>query len=96
MKSWYLVVSHLLFADDTLIFCDTNSEQIRHLRCISLCFEAISGLKINLAKSEIVHVGEVEDLEELASILGCRVSSLPIKYVDLPLGASYKATSIFF
>lgn len=29
-----LVMSHLLFAYVTLIFCDANSEQIRHLRCI--------------------------------------------------------------
>jgi hypothetical protein len=37
----------------------------------------------------------VEDIEELASILGCRVSSLPMKYLGLPLGASYKAISIW-
>ena len=29
-----LPISHLLFADDTLIFCGTNSEQIGYLRCI--------------------------------------------------------------
>jgi hypothetical protein len=38
-----LVVSHLLLADDTLMFCDANSEQIRHLQCIFLCFEAVLG-----------------------------------------------------
>jgi hypothetical protein len=35
-----LFVNHLLFADDTLIFCGAQAEQIRHLRCIFLCFEA--------------------------------------------------------
>jgi len=30
-----LLVYHVLFADNTLIFCDSNSEQLRHLRCIS-------------------------------------------------------------
>lgn len=29
-------------------------------------------------------------VEELASILDCRVSSLPMKYLGLSLGASYK------
>jgi hypothetical protein len=37
-----LAVYHLLFADDTLILCDANFVQLRHLRCIFLCFEAIS------------------------------------------------------
>jgi hypothetical protein len=37
----------------------------------------------------------VEDVEELASILGCRVSLLPMKYLGLPLGASSKAISIW-
>jgi len=85
-----MIVSHLLFADDTLIFCDPNVEHFRDLRCLLLCFEAVWGLKINLSKSEIVLVGDVGDVEELASILGCGVASLPIKYLGLPLGAKYK------
>jgi hypothetical protein len=42
-----------------------------------LCFEAVSGLSINLAKLELVLVGNVMSIEGLASILGCSVSSLP-------------------
>jgi hypothetical protein len=45
-----LVVNHLLFADDMLFFCGVQAEQIRHLRYIFLCFEAASGLRINLGK----------------------------------------------
>jgi hypothetical protein len=37
----------------------------------------------------------VENIAVLASLLGCRISSLPMKYLGLPLGASYKATSIW-
>jgi hypothetical protein len=90
-----MIVSHLLFPDDTLIFCEPNVEQFRDLRCLLLCFEAISGLKINLSKSEIVPVGEAGNVEELASILGCGVASLPIKYLSLPLGAKYKDSNIW-
>jgi len=88
-------VSHLLFADDTLIFCDPVVDQVRDLRCLLLCFEAVSGLRINLSKSEMVPVGEVGDVEELASILGCGVASLLIKYLGLPLGAKYKDSNIW-
>jgi hypothetical protein len=68
-----LVVSYLLFADDTLIFCEANFEHLRNLQCLFLCFEAVLGLKINLSKSEIIPIGEVDDVESLASIIGCRV-----------------------
>jgi hypothetical protein len=61
-----------------------------------LCFLAVSGLKINLSKSEIVPICEVGDVEELASILACGVASLPIKYLGLPLGAKYKDSQVNF
>jgi hypothetical protein len=88
-------ISHLLFVDDTLIFCGANPDHLRHLRCLFLCFEAVSGLKINLAKSELVLVGNVDNVDGLAGIMGCGVSSLPLKYLGLPLGASYKAKHIW-
>jgi len=90
-----MVVSHLLFAEDTLIFCEANVEHFRNLRCLFLCFEVVLGLNINLSKSEIVHVGNVGDVEVLASILGCGVSSLLMKYLGLPLGAYYKVSTIW-
>jgi len=65
-----MMVSHLLFADDTLIFCEPVIDQVRDLRCLLLCFEAVSGLRINLSKSEIVPVGAVRDVEEWQVFLG--------------------------
>ncbi|RVW72345.1 putative mitochondrial protein [Vitis vinifera] len=47
-----VVVSHLLFADDTLVFCDASKEHVEVLSWVFMWFEAISGLKINLHKSE--------------------------------------------
>lgn len=88
-------ISHLLFADDTLIFCEANGEQIQTLRAVLLCFQAISGLKVNLNKSELVPVGEVHNIQQLADFLGCKVVALPIKYLGLPLGASFKAKHIW-
>ncbi|GFZ09197.1 hypothetical protein Acr_20g0010050 [Actinidia rufa] len=42
------LVSHLMFVDDTLIFCKQNAGELACLRYILLCFQAVSGLKINL------------------------------------------------
>ena len=50
-------ISHLLFADDTIVFCEAKKEHLTHLSWILCWFEAASGLRINLAKSEIILVG---------------------------------------
>ena len=54
----------------------------------------MSGLHINLAKSELVPVGEVLNMGELVALLGCRQSSLPMTYLGLPLGAKFKDRAI--
>ena len=49
-------------------------------------FEAISGLRINLDKSELILVGSVDNLNDLALELGCKLDILPSSYLGLPLG----------
>lgn len=78
-----LSISHLLFSDDTLIFYNVDCNQIQALRAILLCFKAISGLKVNLKKSELVLVGEVRLLNLLIGLLGCEIVSLRMKYLEL-------------
>ena len=90
-----LNISHLFFADDTIVFCEASKEQLTHLSWILLWFEVASGLRINLAKSEIIPVGEVEEIQELAVELGYRVGSLPSQYLGLPLGAPNRARSMW-
>ena len=58
-------------------------------------FEAFSGLKINLNKSEIIPLGRVDNVESLASELGCRVGALPTMYLGLPLGAPHRALGVW-
>jgi len=65
------------------------------VRCTFLCFEAASGLRINLGKSKIVPIGQVEDVDYLAHIVGCRLGSLLMTCLGLPLGASFKSISIW-
>ena len=88
-------VSHLLFADDTILFCNANEEQILHIRMLLLCFQAVTGLKVNALKSEMVPIGEVPNVFVLAEILGCRVRSLPMTYLGIALGASHKSPTVW-
>ena len=88
-------VSHLLFADDTILFCDAKVEQVLHVRLLLLCFQAVTSLKVNVAKSEMVPIGEVNNVQALAEILGCRVGALPMTYLGMPLGAPHKSPSIW-
>ena len=39
----------------------------------------------------ILLMGRVENLEELALVLGCKVGMLPTTYLGLPLGAPYNS-----
>ncbi|KAG6665487.1 hypothetical protein CIPAW_02G164600 [Carya illinoinensis] len=43
----------------------------------------------------MVPVGAVSNIRSLASLLDCQVSSLPLKYLGLPLGATFKARTIW-
>ena len=43
----------------TLIFCDADLDQILILNMVLIWFEVVSGLKINLGKSELVPLGGV-------------------------------------
>ena len=59
---WYdgkIDISHLLFVDDTLIFCRVDPNHFRLFCCLFLCFEVVWILKINLAMSELAPVGNV-------------------------------------
>ena len=79
-------ITHLLFANDTLVFYRDFSEEMVHLSWILLWFEAISGLRINWEKGTVLAVGGVENLDELALELGCKTWSLSTTYLGLPLG----------
>ena len=55
----------------------------------------MTGLKVNVQKSEMVPIGEVDDVHALAEILGSRVGTLPISSLGMPLGPSYNSPSIW-
>ena len=95
MNSVGVCISHMLFANDTILICDASREQLLSIRLVLSCFQAFMGLKVNVGKSEIIPVGEVNNLDALANILHCRAGSLPMKYLGTPLGTSFKTASIW-
>ena len=53
-------------------------------------FEACFGLRINLEKGELIPMGRVDNIDDLALELGCKVGGLPSYYLGLPLGGSFQ------
>jgi len=82
-------VSHLQFADDTLILGEKSWANIRAMRAVLLLFEALSGLNVNFSKSQLVGVNVSSSwLAEAALVLNCNVGSLPFVYLGLPIGGN--------
>ena len=76
-------VSHLLFVDDTLIFCEASQDQLTYLCWLLMLFEACSGLKINMEKSKFFPMGRVSNAKVLADELGCKMGNLPTTYLGV-------------
>ena len=88
-------VLHLLFVDDTILFCDADEEQILHVWMLLLYFHAVTDLKVNTLKSEMVPIRELPNVHVLAEILGCWIGSLSMTYLGMPLRASFKSPTVW-
>lgn len=84
-----VMVSHLQFADDTLIFCPTKRKILTNIRRVLVCFQVLSGLRINFSKSAIIALGKDRGWgESMAEKLGCKLVKFPISYLGILLGAN--------
>ncbi|KAL0322560.1 UNVERIFIED_CONTAM: hypothetical protein Sangu_1875300 [Sesamum angustifolium] len=79
-------ISHLLFADDTLIFCEASLVAMQVVSNILSRFEAASGQKVNLEKSSMVLSRNVKatDKDPLVNALEIGVIEKHDKYLGLP------------
>lgn len=55
-------ITHLQYADDTILFVKPSRQNIATLKFLMFCFEEMSGMKINYQKSKVFGVG-LEDGE---------------------------------
>ncbi|XP_028052395.1 uncharacterized protein LOC114256899 [Camellia sinensis] len=91
-----LSVSHLQFADNTIIFCERDLEEVKNLKGVLRCFEVMSGLKINYHKSVVCGVGfQKEQTKKFAQTLNCLTKRMPFNFLGLPLGANPRRKNIW-
>ena len=55
------MVSHLQFPDDTIFFANSSEEELQTLKSLLLVFGQISGLKVNLDKSNLFGINLDQD-----------------------------------
>lgn len=89
-----LSIPFIHFVDDFIFMLKVDLEGMRSLRCILLILEVVTELKVNLSKSALSPIGDVSNIEELASILACDVVSLPITYLGLPFVVKLSSKTI--
>ncbi|GKV05043.1 hypothetical protein SLEP1_g17092 [Rubroshorea leprosula] len=66
-------VSHLQFADDTILFGSATEQNVWAMKGIMRSFELVSGLKVNFNKSQLLGIAVNEEwLDKMAWVLCCR------------------------
>jgi hypothetical protein len=77
------------YADDTIRIVPAERDQILHLKGLLQAFAKSTGLGVNFHKSSMLPliVPDVK-LQDLASVFGCEIASMPFTYLDLPMGTT--------
>jgi hypothetical protein len=80
------VISHLFFADDSLLFCRSNLTQWNHLSAILHLYERASGQKMNSNKMTIFFSknSAVNDKNQIQGVAGIPVDQQYDTYLGLP------------
>ncbi|KAJ4776087.1 RNA-directed DNA polymerase (reverse transcriptase)-related family protein [Rhynchospora pubera] len=74
------------YADDALLFSSAEEQAVQILKQTLLLFSNASGLRINLAKSNLVPLNLEDHMAQtIKDSLQCQLASLPITYLGLPL-----------
>lgn len=89
-------ISHLLFADDILIFVENNDTYINNLQMTLSLFERASVLKFNYSKSTISPINvPVDRGDQVVDKFGFCTHFLPVNYLGVPLGGNPNSKSFW-
>ncbi|KAA0041527.1 LINE-1 retrotransposable element ORF2 protein [Cucumis melo var. makuwa] len=89
-------LSHILSADNILLFVEDKDNFIKNLRMALSLFEKASGLKINLTKSTFFPVNvPLNRAKECASSWGISCQTSPLSYLGVPLGGNPNSKSFW-
>lgn len=81
-----LLLTHLCFADDLMVFTDGTKRSIEGVLQVFSEFAAMSGLNISLEKSTLFIAGVSEENErDILSCFPLASGTLPVRYLGLPL-----------
>ena len=82
-------VNILQYADDTIFFGEASMENVKSVKAMLRCFEMVSGLRINFAKSQFGAIGKSEDwCISAAAFLNCAMLNFPFCYLGIPIGVN--------
>jgi hypothetical protein len=78
----------LQYADDTIFLIQDDLEQARNLKLLLYIFEAMSGLKINFEKSEVMMIlHDDSKIQIYSELFNSQSGTWPIKYLGTPICA---------
>jgi hypothetical protein len=84
-----LQISHLLFADDMLVFCRANKKSFKGVNDLLDKMGNNTGLSINRDKSKVYFSKGCSNIQELLNTLKISEGKLPVRYLGLPLSINY-------
>ncbi|KAL4318757.1 hypothetical protein GQ457_18G011370 [Hibiscus cannabinus] len=91
-----VIISHLQFADDLMVFCEASGLQVLAVKRVLRVFELASGLGLNLKKSRVFGLNvDQASLQSWANAIGCSMGSLSTEYLGLPLGVRHNSIKLW-
>lgn len=86
-------ISHLMYAEDILLFCKANPRSLLVIKDLLHQFSEFTGLQVNAQKSSIILTKACQDDNSFSNNLDFTRSNLPITYLGLPITGKKKSHS---